>query len=400
MGEPKIKFKVLTLNSIAKEGLNRFSKTRYNYGNDLSDPSAILLRSQNIHDFEFPSSLLAVARAGAGINNIPIEKLSELGVPVFNAPGANANAVKELVIGAILMGLRNLPDAWEYVSKLKGSDELISSKVEAGKKKYVGCELPSRTLGVIGLGAIGVEVANACLSLGMRVIGYDPKVTVKRAWQLYSGVQQAANLEELFKNCDIITAHIPLNGNTKFLINYTLMRLLPSNSIILNFARNGVVDNSAVIELINEGCISTYICDFPTPEIKDHQKVICLPHLGASTVEAEKNCAVMVADNLIDFLENGNVGHSVNMPEAKLSRTRPHRLSIANANVPSMVGQISTALAEQNINIADMLNVSRGDLAYTLMDIDDPVDDETFERISSIDGILRVRILPQLDEGL
>ena len=397
MDNPKIKFKVLTLNNIAEEGLNRFPKARYTYDSELPSPDAILLRSYKMHDISLPDSLLAVARAGAGVNNIPVDKLSGLGVPVFNAPGANANAVKELVIGAMLMSARNLSDAWDYVRKLDGDKEAISREVELGKKQYVGFELPSRTLGVIGLGAIGVEVANAGLNLGMRVIGYDPKITVQRAWQLSSGVQQAANLDELFRHCDIVTTHVPLNEATRGMVNKSRLELLPKGSIVLNFSRDGVIDNEALVKLLDQGAIRNYMCDFPSPDLKDHPKIICFPHLGASTAEAERNCAVMVVDNLRDFLENGNVSRSVNMPEAKLSRTRPHRLSIANANVPSMVGQVSTALAEQDINIADMLNVSRGDLAYTLLDLDEPINDVTLSRISSIDGILRVRVLPRLD---
>ncbi len=397
MDNPKIKFKVLTLNNIAEEGLERFPKARYTFDSKMPSPDAILLRSYKMHGISLPDSLLAVARAGAGVNNIPVDKLSGLGVPVFNAPGANANAVKELVIGAMLMSARNLSDAWDYVRKLGGDKEAISREVELGKKQYVGFELPSRTLGVIGLGAIGVEVANAGLSLGMQVIGYDPKITVQRAWQLSSGVQQAANLDELFRHCDIVTTHVPLNEATRGMVNKNSLELLPKGSIVLNFSRDGVIDNEALVKLLDKGNIRNYICDFPSPDLKDHPKIICFPHLGASTAEAERNCAVMVVDNLRDFLENGNVSRSVNMPEAKLSRTRPHRLSIANANVPSMVGQVSTALAEQDINIADMLNVSRGDLAYTLLDLDDPINDVTLNRISSIDGILRVRVLPRLD---
>jgi D-3-phosphoglycerate dehydrogenase len=397
MDNPKIKFKVLTLNNIAEEGLERFPKARYTFDSEMPSPDAILLRSYKMHDISLPDSLLAVARAGAGVNNIPVDKLSGLGVPVFNAPGANANAVKELVIGAMLMSARNLSDAWDYVRKLDGDKEAISREVELGKKQYVGFELPSRTLGVIGLGAIGVEVANAGLSLGMQVIGYDPKITVQRAWQLSSGVQQASNLDELFRHCDIVTTHVPLNEATRGMVNKNRLELLPKGSIVLNFSRDGVIDNEALVNLLDKDNIRNYICDFPSPDLKDHPKIICFPHLGASTAEAERNCAVMVVDNLRDFLENGNVSRSVNMPEAKLSRTRPHRLSIANANIPSMVGQVSTALAEQNINIADMLNVSRGDLAYTLLDLDEPINDVTLNRISSIDGILRVRVLPKLD---
>lgn len=392
-------FKVLTLNNIAEQGLQRLSPERYQVGPDVAEPDAILVRSHKMHDMELPASLLAVARAGAGVNNIPIEKLSSRGIPVFNAPGANANAVKELVIGAILMAARNLGEAWDYVRSLEGNDADIAKAVEAGKKQFVGFELPGRTLGVVGLGAIGVEVANAALGLGMQVIGYDPKITVQRAWQLSSGVEQAENLDEVFRRADVLTTHVPLNGATRALVSRERLRLLPTGAIVLNFARDGVVDDAAVVELLETGPIRTYVTDFPTPALKDHPNVVCLPHLGASTLEAEENCAIMVADNLREFLENGNICHSVNFPEAVLRRTRPHRLSIANANVPSMVGQVSTALAEENINIADLLNVSRSDVAYTLADLDGPVSDRTLERISSIDGILCARVLPRLESS-
>jgi len=392
-------FKVLTLNNIAEQGLQRLPPERYQIGPDVTEPDAILVRSHKMHDMALPASLLAVARAGAGVNNIPVEKLSSRGIPVFNAPGANANAVKELVIGAILMAARNLGEAWDYVRSLEGNDADIAKAVEAGKKQFVGFELPGRTLGVVGLGAIGVEVANAALGLGMQVIGYDPKITVQRAWQLSSGVEQAANLDEVFRRADILTTHVPLNGATRALVNRERLRLLPTGAIVLNFARDGVVDDDAVVELLETGLISTYVTDFPTPALKDHPNVVCLPHLGASTLEAEENCAIMVADNLREFLENGNIRHSVNFPEAVLRRTRPHRLSIANANVPSMVGQVSTALAEESINIADLLNVSRSDVAYTLADLDGPVSDRTLERISSIDGILCARVLPRLESS-
>ena len=393
-------FKILTLNNIAAQGLERFPGHRYKVGVDLTEPDAIMLRSYRLHDMELPGSLLGVGRAGVGVNNIPVDALSERGVPVFNAPGANANAVKELVIGAILMSARNLGDAWNYVRALHGTNADVAKAVETGKKQFVGFELPSRVLGVVGLGAIGVEVANAALALGMRVVGYDPKLTVRRAWQLSSGVEQAENLDQVFRRADIITAHVPLNGGTQALVGQKRLRLLPKGAIVLNFARDGVVDEGAVLELLEAGQIHTYVTDFPTPRLIERPNVICLPHLGASTLEAEENCAVMVADNLREFLENGNIRGSVNFPEAVLQRTRPHRLSIANANVPSMVGQVSTTLAEENINIADLLNVSRGDVAYTLADLDGPVKDETLERICSIDGILCARLLPCLEEAL
>jgi len=388
------RFKVLTLNNIAQEGLARLPEKFYEVSAQADEPDAILVRSHNMHGMSLPDGLLAVGRAGAGVNNIPVAELTEKGVPVFNAPGANANAVKELVIAGMLLAARNLMDAWQYVRGIEGSDEEIAAAVEAGKKQYVGFELPGKTLGVIGLGAIGVEVANAALALGMRVVGYDPLITVRRAWQLSSGVEQAANLEDLFRRADIVTCHIPLIPETHHLINRDRLGLLRDGAIILNFARDGIVDDTAVVAALESGRVGTYVTDFPTPEIKDHDRIICLPHLGASTREAEQNCAVMVADNLRDFLENGNIRHSVNFPEAVLARTRPHRLALSNANVPNMVGQMSTALAEQNLNIADLLNVSRGGVAHTILDLDGPVNDATLGRIRAIDGILCVRVLP------
>ena len=388
------RFKVLTLNNIAQEGLARLPEKYYEVSEQVSDPDAILVRSHKMHDMSLPSGLLAVGRAGAGVNNIPVAELTAKGIPVFNAPGANANAVKELVIAGMLLAARNLIGAWQYVRALQGSDEEIGAAVEAGKRKFVGFELPGKTLGVVGLGAIDVEVANAALALGMHVVGYDPKITVRRAWQLSSGVEQAANLEDVCRRADIITCHIPLMPETRHLINHDRLQLLGEDAIILNFARDGVIDDAAVLAALDSGRLGTYVTDFPTPDIKDHEGVICLPHLGASTHEAEQNCAVMVADNLRDFLENGNIRHSVNFPEAVLTRTRPHRLALSNANVPNMVGQVSTALAEQDLNIADLLNVSRGGVAHTILDLDGPVNDATLGRIRAIDGILCVRVLP------
>lgn len=388
------RFRILTLNNIAQEGLARLPEKYYEVSSQIDEPDAILVRSHKMHDMQLPPGLLAVGRAGAGVNNIPVAALTEKGIPVFNAPGANANAVKELVIAGMLLAARNLMGAWQYVRELQGSDEEINAAVEAGKKKYVGFELPGKTLGVVGLGAIGVEVANAALALGMDVVGYDPKITVRRAWQLSSGVEQAANLEDVFRRADIITCHIPLMPETHHLINHDRLQLLSDGAIILNFARDGIVDDAAVVAALESGRVRTYVTDFPTPQIKDHDDVICLPHLGASTREAEQNCAVMVADNVRDFLENGNIRHSVNFPEAVLRRTRPHRLALSNANVPNMVGQVSTALAEQELNIADLLNVSRGGVAHTILDLDGPVNDDTLGRIRAIDGILCVRVLP------
>jgi len=312
---------------------------------------------------------------------------------VFNAPGANANAVKELVLAGMFLAARNICQAWAYVRSLEGDDHALEAAVEKGKKKFVGHELPGRTLGVVGLGAIGVEVANAALGLQMKVLGYDPQITVQRAWQLSSGVEQALSLDDLFSRCDFVTVHVPLNEHTRGLVNEWRIRLMRPGSAVLNFARAQIVEERAVLAGLDDGHLAAYVCDFPTNAIKAHPRVVALPHLGASTGEAEDNCAVMVADTLRDFLENGNVRHSVNFPEAVLARAGQCRLAIANANVPNMVGQISTALAEASLNIADLLNKSRGDLAYTLIDIDAPVPPPVLAKLRAIQGVLSARVV-------
>jgi D-3-phosphoglycerate dehydrogenase / 2-oxoglutarate reductase len=385
-------FKILTLNNISVRGLERLPRDRYEVASEIGHPDAIMLRSADMHAMEIPASVRAIARAGAGTNNIPVGKMSKRGIPVFNAPGANANAVKELVIAGLFLAARNICQAWEYVRALKGSDHEIEEAVEKGKKKFVGYELPGRTLGVIGLGAIGVEVANAAHSLGMQVLGFDPQITVQRAWQLSSGVEQALSLDDLFARCEMVTVHVPLMDATRNLVNAARLKLLKPNGVILNFSRAGIVDDAAVLEALNAGKLGAYICDFPTNELKNHAKVVALPHLGASTGEAEENCAVIVADTLRDFLENGTIRNSVNFPEAILPRTPgASRLAIANENVPNMVGQISTALAEAKLNIADLLNKSRGELAYTLIDVDGAVSQSVVEKLRAIQGVLAVR---------
>jgi D-3-phosphoglycerate dehydrogenase len=387
-------FRVLTLNNISVRGLERLPRDRYEVASALTNPHAVLVRSADMHSVDIPASVIAVGRAGAGTNNIPVSRLSARGVPVFNAPGANANAVKELVIAGLFLGARNICQAWDYARNLKGSDEELDVAVEQGKKKYVGYELPSRTLGVIGLGAVGVEVANAAHLLGMRVLGFDPQITVQRAWQLSSGVQQALSLDDLFSRCDMVSVHVPLMEATRGFVNAARIRLLKDNGVVLNFSRAGIVDEKAVVEALDSGKLGAYICDFPTNAVKNHPKIVALPHLGASTGEAEENCAIMVADTLKDFLENGNIRHSVNFPEAVLARTaNATRLSISNENVPNMVGQISTALANAKLNIADLLNKSRGELAYTLLDVDGQVPAGVLDQLRKIEGVLNVRAL-------
>ena len=386
-------YKILTLNNISVRGLDRLPRDRYEVASEIGHPDAILLRSADMHTMEIPESVRAVARAGAGTNNVPVAQLSQRGIPVFNAPGANANAVKELVLAGMFLAARNICQAWAYVRSLEGDDHALEAAVEKGKKKFVGHELPGRTLGVVGLGAIGVEVANAALGLQMKVLGYDPQITVQRAWQLSSGVEQALSLDDLFSRCDFVTVHVPLNEHTRGLVNDWRIRLMRPGSTVLNFARGQIVEERAVLAGLDDGHLAAYVCDFPTNAIKAHPRVVALPHLGASTGEAEDNCAVMVADTLRDFLENGNVRHSVNFPEAVLARAGQCRLAIANANVPNMVGQISTALAEASLNIADLLKKSRGDLAYTLIDIDAPVPAPVLARLRAIQGVLSARVV-------
>ena len=386
-------FKILALNNISVRGLDRLPRNRYEVASEIGHPDAILLRSADMHDIEIPSSVLAVARAGAGTNNIPVATLSKRGVPVFNSPGANANAVKELVLGGLFLAARNICQAWKYVGELQGDDDAIEEAVEKGKKRFVGYELPGRTLGVVGLGAIGVEVANSALGLRMKALGYDPQITVQRAWQLSSGVEQALSLDDLFARSDMVTVHVPLVEATRALVNSTRIRLMPPGGVILNFARAGIVDENAVLAALDSGRLAAYVCDFPSAAIKDHPRVVALPHLGASTGEAEDNCAVMAAETLRDFLENGNIRNSVNFPEAVLPKAGGCRIGIANDNVPNMVGQISTCLAAAQLNIADLLNKSRGELAYTLIDVDGQVPAGMLDQLRKIEGVLNVRAL-------
>lgn len=385
--------KILTLNNISMKGIERLPRDRYEIASEIPHPDAILLRSYKMHDFDIPASLKAVGRAGAGVNNIPVDKLTKLGIPVFNAPGANANAVKELVLAGMLLAARNICPAWEFARNVEGDDASLNKQVEAGKKDFVGFELPGRTLGVIGLGAIGVKVANAARNLGMNVIGFDPQVTVQSAWKLSSDVVRAKTVEELISNSDMISLHIPEIDATRGLINAQRIAMLKKNAVILNFARGGIVDSEAVSAAIKSGHLHAYVCDFPSNLLKGHPGVICLPHLGASTVEAEENCAIMVADQIRDFLEKGSIVNSVNFPEVDMPTTDGYRLAVANSNVPNMVGQISTALANAGLNIVDMINKSRGDVAFTLVDVDSSISESVIEQLKSIDGVLSVRVI-------
>jgi D-3-phosphoglycerate dehydrogenase len=389
MAEPR---KILTLNAISARGLARFPE-HYIVGGDVVDPDGILVRSANMHDMEIPASVKAIGRAGAGTNNIPVKKLSERGVPVFNAPGANANAVKELVIAGMLMGARNLVPALKFVEGLSGSDEEMHKATEAGKKQFAGMELPGRTLGVIGLGAIGSYIAEAAIKLGMNVVGFDPAITVDAAWRLPSQVKRAESVEDVLRMADFVTLHVPLIDATRNLINAQRIGVMRSDAVLLNFAREGVVDNAAVIEALDANKLQAYICDFPANALKGHARVVALPHLGASTAEAEENCAVMVAEQLADYLDNGNILNSVNFPNVSMPRESGFRLAISNANVPNMVGQISSVLAAAGLNIHNMVNKSKGDMAYTLVDVDSAVTAAVKQQLAAIAGVLVVRYL-------
>lgn len=392
-------YKIQTLNNISPVGLDRFPRDGYEVASEITTPDGILVRSADLHSMELPESLKAIGRAGAGVNNIPVDAMSGRGIPVFNAPGANANAVKELVLAGMLLSARNIIPAWDYVQKLDGADAALKKQVEDGKKQYKGIELPGRTLGVIGLGAIGVKVANTARELGMNVLGFDPALTVDNAWRLKPGVEQAKSVDELLGRSDFVTLHVPLIEDTRGLIDTKRLKLLPKGATLLNFARDGIVEEAAVLEALDSGRLRAYVCDFPTQTNKGHPGVLTLPHLGASTGEAEDNSAVMVADQIRDYLESGNIRNSVNFPEAVMQpHEGAHRLCVVNANVPNMVGQISSALARHDVNIADLLNKSRNGVAYTLVDADSEVPEALIDEIRGIEGVLSVRYLDAVSE--
>ena len=381
--------KIQTLNNISPVGLERLPRESYEVASEVTNPDAILVRSAKMHDMEIGDNLKAVGRAGAGVNNIPLDKMSDKGVVVFNAPGANANAVKELVISSMLLSSRNICQAWNYVNGLPLDN--LKTAIENGKKNYAGSELPGKTLGIVGLGAIGVQIANAAHALGMKVIGFDPSITIKSAWKLSADVEQALSIDELFSQSDFVSFHVPLVEGTKNLLNEERIALLPEGATILNFARDGIVDEDALITALEAGKVKYYVTDFPIDDKKNHERVIALPHLGASTAEAEDNCAIMVANQIKDYLENGNILNSVNFPEAKMPRAGKERLAITHKNIPNMVGQISTAVADADANIVDMLNKSRDDVAYTLIDLESEISDTVIDNLKQIEGILTVR---------
>ena len=385
-------FRVQTLNAISGAGLSRFPDDLYDVGGTLADPDALLVRSAKLHDIPIPETVLAIARAGAGTNNIPVAAMTERGVPVFNTPGANANAVKELVLAGLFIASRNLIPAARFAHTLQGDDAAIAAAVEAGKKQFVGFELPGRTLGVVGLGAIGVQVSNAALGLGLNVVGFDPGISVEHAWHLSAEVERAESIEEVFRRADILTVHVPLIDATRGLVSTQRVALMKETAVLLNFARAEIVDTDAVVAALDEGTLRGYVCDFPSTLVHKHPRCISLPHLGASTREAERNCAMMAVDALRGFLEDGQVHNSVNFPEAVMARQEgTHRLVIVNRNVPNMVGQVSTIVARRGQNIANLLNKSRGELAVTLVDVEGGISAEVLEELRAIDGVMSAR---------
>ncbi|SFV88551.1 D-3-phosphoglycerate dehydrogenase [hydrothermal vent metagenome] len=384
-------FTIQTLNNISPVGLDKLPKEGYEVTSEAGNPDAVLVRSAKMQGWEIGDNLKAVGRAGAGVNNIPLDKMSARGVVVFNAPGANANAVKELVISSMLLASRNICQAWDYVNNLPLGNLKVA--VEDGKKNYVGSELPGKTLGIVGLGAIGVQIANAASMLGMRVVGFDPSITIKSAWKLSADVEQALGVDELFSQSDFVSFHVPLVEGTKNLLNAERIALLPAGATVLNFARDGIIDEEALIAALETGKVKYYVTDFPIDNRKNHERVIALPHLGASTAEAEDNCAIMVANQVKEYLENGNILNSVNFPEAKMPRSGNARLAITHQNIPNMVGQISTILADAKINIVDMLNKSRDEVAYTLIDLEQTTPVAVVDNLKQVAGILTVRVV-------
>ena len=387
-------FNVLTYNNISPAGLDRLPESRYKVGPEIENPDAIMLRSFSLHEQSIPTSLKAVGRAGAGVNNIPVDEYTKRGIPVFNAPGANSNAVAELAIAGMLLAARNIVPALSFVNNLEGDEKSISNEIEKNKKHFAGFELSGRTLGVLGLGAIGVRVANSGAALGLNIVGFDPFMSLENAWKLTSSAIPATGIDDLVSRADMISLHIPLNEKTKNLFSKDHIKNIKKGATLINFSRAGVVDEAAVVEALDSGALHAYVCDFPTPALINHPRAIVLPHLGASTEEAEDNCAAMVADQLREFLEYGCIRNSVNFPEVVVAPSSEGvRICIANQNVPGVVGHISSVLGEAGLNILDLLNKSRGDYAFTLVDIHADAPPEILERIRSIDGVLSVRVI-------
>ncbi len=387
-------YRIQTLNQISAHGLHRFPAARYTVGKAVDEPDAIIVRSHDMRAMAIPASVKAIGRAGAGTNNIPVAAMSKRGAPVFNAPGANANAVKELVLAALLMGARNLVPALRYVEGLDPGAPDLEARVEEGKKQFAGVELPGRTLGIVGLGAIGSLVADIAIKLGMKAIGFDPEITVDAAWRLPASVRKANSIDEVIRHSDFVTLHVPLLPATRHLIDARKLALAKPGAMLLNFSREAIVDEEAVVTALRAQRLKAYLCDFPGPKLVGEPHVVALPHLGASTAEAEENCAVMVVDQVREFLEHGTIANAVNFPNVEMTRESPYRVAIANANVPNMLGQISSTMAQAGLNIHNMVNKSRGEMAYTIVDVDSPVVEATVRAIASIEGVLSVRAIP------
>ncbi|MBL4567096.1 MAG: phosphoglycerate dehydrogenase [Porticoccus sp.] len=388
-------YKVRTYNQISSKGLDRFNRENYEIASEFSEPDAFMLRSQKLHDEEVPSSVLAVARAGAGVNNIPVGEYTQKGIVVFNTPGANANAVKELIASALFMSSRDIFGGMNYVQGLtdiKDGAEM-SKLLEKQKKQFAGCEVAGKTLGVVGLGAIGSMVANMALELGMRVVGFDSAISVDAAWRLSSNVEKMENLQSLLARADFITLHVPALDATRHLINDEALKCMKPSAILLNFAREEVVDATAVQRALEDGGLGKYVTDFPTPELLGRKDVLLMPHIGASTEEAEENCAIMAADQLMDYLENGNIRNSVNFPVTKMPRNGGYRITFCNENVPKVLGNVLSLLADRSINVIDMVNKSRDDIAYSIVDVASEPTEELLEEIRNVDGIVVVRAI-------
>ncbi|MBP9820164.1 ACT domain-containing protein [Candidatus Woesebacteria bacterium] len=387
------KFKVKTYNAISPLGLAELPSDLYEVGESIENPDGIVLRSFKLHDEPIADSVLAIARAGAGVNNVPVDEMTNRGIPVFNAPGANANAVKELVITGLLLASRNIASALTYVKGLNGTDDELSKLVEDGKKKFKGSELPGKTLGVIGMGAIGYRVANTAIDLGMKVVAYDPSMTVENAWQVSSQVEQVETVDEIFTRSDFVSLHVPLLDGTRGLVSAEKLSVMKPDATLLNFSRGEIADEKAVIAALDAGKLAQYVTDFPNNSTYQHEKVIALPHLGASTDEAEDNCAVMVAQQLRDFLENGNIRNAVNFPRIFLKRSKGVRITIAHVNEPGMLNKITGVMASHQLNVADIINQSKNDQAYTIIDLDsDSVDNKVTDELKDIEHVQKVRV--------
>jgi D-3-phosphoglycerate dehydrogenase / 2-oxoglutarate reductase len=386
-------YKIQTLNKIARCGLDQLSRDTYEAATEILNPDAILVRSADMHSMELPPSVLAIARAGAGVNNIPIPACTQRGIVVFNTPGANANGVKELVIASLFLSSRNLYEGISWANSLVGTEN-IPEQIEKGKSRFVGPEIQGKTLGVIGLGAIGVMVANAAANLGMRVLGLDPFISVEAAWKLSHEVIKAPNLDMLLAESDYITIHIPLKDDTRGLFNAERISRMKKGARLLNFSRSGLVDNTAVKAAIAEGQLGGYVIDFPEADLLGVDKVLCIPHLGASTPESEDNCAVMAAEQLREYLEHGNIRNSVNYPNCEMTPTGKTRITLLNSNVPKVISRITSILGEYGLNIDEMLNKNRGEVAYNIIDVSDSVPDELIEKLRQVDGVVAVRLIP------